>query len=593
MAQLAKQMTTRTQFFLLPSTGWGTSTFHTLPKISSSCLLKSLSRKGKETIEDAQLLTLQGIMEGDPSDPPPVQEKKHSSTWPPKCSRRAQTLQTHCPQLEQLMVYVKNPLARAIDAECDSVGKGSGRRTFVRNGKSFNSPQAFPEKMSMCQHLSLGSILSLELPKDPTALRNIHDTISIAQEGLAEKKEASQASGVVQWNTNGAKIQENDTSLQKRRLGVQPAICQKPLGTGDVHRKFHKKERGTWFEEVSCNPSYSRQKADCIAPCEEDRKSSKSSSSSSDEYPHFKQNQLSRISVLHEQLGWEWDRLAASLGTTGSTSEGLQEKEPTEHRANTGESSRVRLKPFPAAHRNTVDAASSTANIKDPAANAMSNKETSQGGLEGSCEKIPPSRHHMGFTSPTKVSLFERELGHQEGIPASSGLHSLAQAPGGNAAEGPKLPGRADICHPAHELFEEEEEELQAIWNNVEKHKRSAGVHGGSERKVDKAQSPGVSSGKIIQTAAENVLVAKFKLPTSVQPLQSSEEGKGSSNGLGRKSSSTQCWASLPSCPEPSERTGVAPVGTSSSIYPGDQLKLQEESRGINKVRTLVCPFMF
>ncbi|XP_015272397.1 PREDICTED: uncharacterized protein LOC107115253 [Gekko japonicus] len=577
MAQLVEQMTTRTQFSPLPSTGWGTTTFHTLPKISSSSLMKSLSRKG--TIEDAQLLTLQGIMKADPSDPQPVQEKKCSSTWPPKCSRKAQTLQTHCPQLRQLMDYVKNPLARAIDVECASIGKGSGQRTFVRDGKSLSSPQALPEKMSMCQHLPLGCILNLELPKDPTALRNIHDTINIAQ----ERKEASQASGVAQWNTSGAKLQENDTSLQKRRPGVQPAICQKPPGTGDVHRKFHKKERGTWFEEVSCNPSYSQQKADCIAPCE-DRKSPKSCSSPSDEYPVFRQNQLSRVSVLHEQLGWEWDRLAAKLGTTGSTGEGLQGKEPTEHTAKVGESSRVKFKPSPATHRSTVDAASSTAKVKDPAANAMPNKESSLGGLEGSCEKILPPWHHMGLKSPTKVSLFECELGHQEGIPASSGLDALVRAPGGNTAEGPKLPGRTDICHPAHELFEEEEEELQAIWSNVEKHKRSAGVSCGPERKVDKAQSPGDSSGKIILTAAENVLVAKFKLPTSVQPLQGSEEGKGSSDRLGRKNSSTQCWAPLPSCPEPSERTEVASVGTVSSICPGGQLKLQEESRGVNKL---------
>ncbi|XP_077198485.1 uncharacterized protein LOC143839818 isoform X2 [Paroedura picta] len=578
MGQLAKQITTRTQFSLLPRTGRGTTNFHTLPKISSSSL-KSLSRKGKGTIQEAQLLDLQGIMEANPSDPQPVQEQKHSSTWPPKCNRRAQTLQIHCLQLRQQMDSVKNPLAQAIDAGCDSVGKGSGQHAFVRDGRSFNSPQGLPERMTTCQHLSLGSILNLELPKDPTALRNIRDTISIAQEGQADRKEASQGIEVAQWNTKGAKRPENDTSLQKRRIGVQPTIRQRPLGTGDVHCQFHKKERNTWFEEVSCNPSYSRQKAGCIAPCEEGRKSPKSCSSSSDEYPEFQQNQLSRISVLHEQLGWEWDRLAASLGTTGSTREGLQHKEPAEHTAR--ESSRAKFKPSPAAHRSTVDAAPSATKVKDPAANATPNKDTRLGGLEGSSEKIPPSWHHMGLRSPIKVSLFECEVGHQEGIPTSSGLDSSVQVPGESTAEGPKLPGRADLCHPAHELFEEEEEELQAIWSNVEKHKRGAGAHGGPERK---AQSPGSSTGKIILTAAETVLVAKFKLPTSVQPSQNSEEGKGSTNGLSRKSSSTQCWASLPSRQEPSERTEAAPVGAVSSIYPGDQIKLQEESRGPNKL---------
>ncbi|XP_048339258.1 uncharacterized protein LOC125425723 isoform X2 [Sphaerodactylus townsendi] len=579
MAQFAKQMTTRTPSSLLPCPGWGTTTCHTWPEISSHSHLRSLSRKGKGTMEDSQLLALQGIVEADLSDLQPAQEKKLSSTWPPKCSRKAQTLHSHCLPRRKLKDYMKNSLARAINAECDSVGKGSEWCMFVRDSQRLSSFQALPERMGLCQHLSLGSILSLELPKNPTALKNIRDAISVSQEGLADRKEANWASGMALWNTNGAKLQENDTSLQKRTQEVQSVRCQKPLGTGDVYHKFPKKERGTWFEEVSCNPSYSKQKANCIAPCKENSQSPKSQSTYSDECLNFKQNQLSCIGVLHEQLGWEWDRRAVILNTIGSTSKGLQEKEPTEYTGKVGESSRVKFKPSPGAQRSSVNAASNTTKVKDPAANVMPSKETSQGGIEGSCERIPPSLDHKGFKSPTKT-LFEYELGYQEDIPASSGLDFLVQTPGQNTSEGPKLPGREDVCHPAHELFEEEEEELQTIWNNVEKNKRRAGVHGDPERKVDKGQSSGGSSGKVILTTADNVLVAKFKLPTSVQPLQ----GKMSSNGLSKKSRSSQCWTSLPSCPEPSERTEVASMGTVPNICPGDQLKLQEESRGINKL---------
>ncbi|XP_054840217.1 uncharacterized protein LOC129332900 [Eublepharis macularius] len=566
MAQLAKQMTTQAQFFPIPTTRRGTTTFHTLPKTSSSTLC--LSKKGKGMIADAQWFTLQGIMGAEPSDLQPLQEKQHNSTWPPKCSRKA-----HCLPHRELMDNVKNPLAWATDTECDSVGKGSGCHMFVKDSKSLSTPNTLLERTNMCQHLSLGSVLSLELPKDPTALKNIHNTISIAQEGLVARREAGQASGVAQWSTNGVKIQDNDTSLQKRTVGVQPASQR-----GDVHHKFPRKKRGTWFEEVSCNPSYSLQKANCIAPCKEDKQSPKSQSSSSDEYLDFKQNQLSCISVLHEELNWEWDKLAAPLGTTGTINERLQAKGPTEHTTKVKEASRVKLKPSPAAHSSIVDAAPSAAKVKGPAVNAMPNKEASQSESEGSLERIPVLLHHKEFKSPTKVSVFECELGHQGGIPASSVPDSLILAPGGNTTEGPKLLGRTDICHPAHELFEEEEEELQAIWSNVEKHKRS-----GPGRKVDKAQSPNDSDGKIILTAADNVLVAKFKLPTSVQPLQGSEEGKGSNKGLGRKSSSSQCWASLPSCQEPPESTEVAPMGTVLNFCPGDQQKLQEDCRGVNK----------
>lgn len=565
MPRPAKQAPTRATSTPLPCTQWGTSAFHTLPKISSSFFIQSLKRRGKAKAENAQLLTLQGIMETESTD----QEEKHatSSTWPPKCHRRALTLQgLHSPHTE-LMDYVKNPLARAIDAECDSTRETSGWRMFLRQNRITDNPQAPKDSINTYHRLSLGSVLSLELPKDPTVLRNIQDAVKVA--------EGSQSCRVTQGKTAAAKAQEAVIALQKRALEGQPTVCQRPIRPRGAAQRFPKSEGGTWFEEVNINPSYSRQKPSYVAAYEEDGSSPKSQSGSSDDFLDFGQNRLSRISLLHEQIGREWDKLSATL--TGV-------KKSADHKVR--ETSKVKLKPSPAKPTINANAASSTIHIKGPATNETPKKDSAQGELECSEEsfvRTPSSLDPLGSKSPTKLSVFECEVGFREDTPASTRLGSLVLAPGG----GPKLPDMGEVCHPAHELFEEEEEELQAIWSNVEKHKRIVGVRDETGRKADKARTPESSGGKLILSSADNVLVAKFKLPTSAQLLQGSEGEKGTSDWLGRKTSPSQCWASLPSCQEPSEETEAAPIGSIKGTCLMNQQKVQEEGRVLSKVRSL------
>ncbi|XP_044300895.1 uncharacterized protein LOC123030759 isoform X1 [Varanus komodoensis] len=547
-----------------PSTGWGPSAFHTLPKVSSGCFLQSLARKGKAKAGDAELLTLQGILGPEPNALQMVSEEKPStsSTWPPKCSRWAQRLQALSPPHREPADYMKNPLAGAIDAECGSA-EASGQQVFPRQSGGLSSPQSPPEKVHTCQHLPLGSVLSLELPKDPTALKNVHDAIRVASDGVTGRKGQSQAFHVAQENAGGAKAQAN---VQRRAPGGQLAMHQRPIQAGDSQHAHPKNKEGTWFEEVSLNPGYNRQKAHFVAPCEEDGQSTKRQSSSSDDFQDFKQNRLSRISVLHEQIGWEWDKLAASLGTTGSTSE-VQARDPGAR-----EAAWVKLKPSPVKHSGGGGGTSPTARAKDL---PMSKTPEEEG---------PPSSLPPGFKSPTKLSVLECARGQQESIPGSSGLGPLILAAGGNVAGGPKFQDMAEVCHPAHELFEEEEEELQAIWSNVEKHKRNTGVCGAPAKKVDKVQSPDNSGGKLILTSADNLLVAKFKLPSSALLLQSSEGESRTSSGLDRKSSPNRCWASITSCEEASKGAGPSPMVPLQSSCPVDQQKLQEESRSLGKI---------
>ncbi|KAH0622601.1 hypothetical protein JD844_025033 [Phrynosoma platyrhinos] len=516
-----RQMPPRTYSSPLPSPGWSTTASQTLPKTSSSYFLQSLKRKGKgKPAGDAQLLTLQGIMGTEVKDLQLVQEEKHrtSSTWPQKNSRRAQRLWTP----RDVTDYMRNPLAHAIDTECDSVGETAGGLIHLGRNQGLSSSQVSTEKMSTCQHLSLGSILSLQLPKDPTVFRNVHETIKVIKAGLAERKGVSHGCQVAQGNSDRVKVQEKSTPLQKRGPGEQPGIYKSIIKAEDVHSKDN---GSTWFEEVSVNPSYIRQKAYIVAPCGEDRHSPKSQSSSGDNFLDFRQNRLSRISVLHEQIGWEWDKLATSLGTTGSSSE-VEAKDSTEQKAKIREVSRVRLKPSPTKHTNNAGATSYT-QVKNSLANETPGKENTQSPVESFIRITPllPS----AVKSPPKMPVFE--LDPQE---ASSESGPLILTSRGNATEGPKSQGMPEMCHPAHELFEEEEEELQAIWSNVEKDKRSTETHSITGKKADKIQSPDNSGEKLILTSADNQLPSKLEL----QMMEGTLERKHLLQAGGKKQSS-------------------------------------------------------
>ncbi|XP_060610035.2 spectrin beta chain, non-erythrocytic 1-like isoform X2 [Anolis sagrei] len=561
MPRTISQMPPQTYSSPLPRPGWTTKATQTLTKASSSYFLQSLNQKGKgRAAGDAQLLTLQGIMGTELKDLQLGQEKKQSTsnTWPPKNRRTAQYLRTPR-NLRNVTHYVHNPLVRAIDSDCDSIGETSEGHVLLGQKRGLSSPQLQTEKMNTCQHLSLGSVLNLQLPKDPTTLRNVQETIKVTKEGLAEKKCANHHCQLAQRSSDGAKIQEKITILQKRGLE----------GQSEIHQSARSKDKGsTWFEEMSANPSYSRHKAHIVAPCREDRPSPKSHSSTGDDFLDFKQIRLSRISVLHEQIDWEWDKLAASLGTTRSSSH-VEAKDPTEQKA-----SRMRMKSSPTKHSSK---ASYTTQVKTPLVNEMSEKENIQSSME-SFVRITPTLPPLAIKSPSKLSVFE-----QQSIPASSKPGSLILTCRGNVTERPKSQN-LEMCPPAHELFEEEEEELQAIWSNLEKQKRNTGTQSITGKKADKIQSPDNSNGKLILKSADNILVAKFKLPTPAQMLQSLEEGRGSSNGLDSKNSPSQCdWAPRPFFQEPSERVEASSIGSLQSTCQLEQRKLEDGDRNTGK----------
>ncbi|NXR01066.1 SPTB2 protein, partial [Sagittarius serpentarius] len=451
-----------------PASSSGTpATSHTLPKAGAGSLFNSLQRRERARAEQARLLTLQGIMGASSLQPAPEEHHGPSNTWPQKCSRRkgGPGAAAAGPPLGELLLYVRNPLVRDIDAEC-----GVASRDL-----------SLPDPKTTCPRLSLGSVLSLELPRD-TVVVGCHRGAAVQQEE-AEGQEQRLGRGVRPWEPAGT-----------HGAGWQEEVVMdghSPQGPGEGLGVSPKSERGTWFEEVSLNPSYSRQRAHHAG---EERWSPRRPGSAGEDLD-FRPSRTSRVGVLHERVGQEGDELAARLGQDGSPG--------ATGRARQREATRLELGPSPASVPGRAGAIPSTARTQRPAGR----------GQPGGSSASP--------AAPTQLSVFEWALGSpQPHNPVS---------------------GAGEVCHPAHRQFEEEEEELQAIWDGADERRAPSPPAGSRAHRrpgsgAGSLPSPGATAGgPLILSSANNVLVAKFTLPTAARLLHSplGEKSPGVGHGGG------------------------------------------------------------
>ncbi|NXL40976.1 SPTB2 protein, partial [Podilymbus podiceps] len=439
---------------LPPAAGSGMpATSQTLPKAGAGSIFNSLQRRERARAEQARLLTLQGIMGASSLQPAPEERHGPSNTWPQQCGRRkgAPVAAAAGPPLGELLLYVRNPLVRDIDDEC---------------GVAPWDPQLSAPKAA-CPHLSLGSVLSLELPRDAAALQ-CQQGVGVRQEGV-EGLEQGQGRGARRW-------QEVDVD------GHSPQGPGEGLGTSP------KSERGTWFEEVSFNPSYSRQRARGAG---EECWSLRRPGSAGEDHLDFRPSRPSHVGVLHEWVGRERDKLAAQLGQDGSLGAAAK--------ARHCKATRLELGPSPAGTPGRAGDIPCTAGTQQPSGSGQ------------------PRGSPASPAAPTQLSVFEWALGSPQ--PPSPGL------------------GTGEVCHPAHGQFEEEEEELQAIWDGAGEQRAPSSPSGSrARRQPGSLPSPDATTGgPLILSAANNILVAKFTLPTAARLLHSPSgekcPGVGQSSG--------------------------------------------------------------
>ncbi|XP_064014873.1 uncharacterized protein LOC135183612 isoform X2 [Pogoniulus pusillus] len=463
-----------------PASSSGTpAASHTLPKPGAGSLFNSLQRRERARAEQAQLLTLQGIMGASSAQPTLEEHRGPSNTWPQKCGRRREGPAAAAPLPGELLLYIRNPLVRDIDAECGAAPQG---------------PHV-PGPKTTCPHLSLGSVLSLELPRDIVVLGCHQEATAQWQE--VEGQEWKQGREVKPWEPTG----EHGARWQEE-VDVDGHSSPQPderLG------KSSKSGQGTWFEEVSFNPSYSQQRAHCT---EEEHPRCASGN-----LLDFRPRQLSCVSVPHEQEG---HKLFAHLGRDG--------------RARHHEATQIELGPSPAGIPGRAEA------ILGTACTQQSNGSSQPGG-----SSVSPD-------TPTQVSVFEWALESPEPPSPESSTQS--------------------VCHPAHRQFEEEEEELQAIWD------------GAVEQQIPRppAGSPSATTSRpLILSSANNMLVAQFSLPSTTQLLRSPLGDKSPRVGHGGSGSPSRQVVSP--CVE--ELVSTVPLdGPGSS----DQRRHGEEEREHNKV---------
>ncbi|NXB56563.1 SPTB2 protein, partial [Struthidea cinerea] len=481
------------------SSGGMPAVSHTLPKAGAGCLFNSLQRREQARAEQARLLTLQGIMGDSSLRPTPEECHGPSNTWPQKCGRRkgGPGAAAAGPQLGELLLYVRNPLVQDIDAEC---------------GAAPQNP-CLPNPKITCPRLSLGSVLSLELPRDAVVLECHRGAATQQQE--AEGQEQRQDGGVRPWKPTGAH------GVEWQQGGHSPQGPSKSLGTSP------KSEKGTWFEEVSFNPSYSQQRALCAG--KEHWNPQRPSSTSKD----LLDSRPSRPS--HVGMG---DELATRFGHSNSPSATGRARHHKAAWLELGSSS-------PASIPGRAGAIPGPACTQQPASSSQ------------------PRGSPASPAAPTQLSVFEWALGSPQ--PQSPAL------------------GTKEACHPAHRQFEEEEEELQAIWDGAQE-RRAQSPPGGSCASQRTSSGAGslpspstTAGGPLILSSANNVLVAKFTLPTTAQLLHSPSgeksprvvhSGSGSPSGL-RVS------------PHMKELVSAAPLDASSAW---DQRRHGQEERESSKV---------
>ncbi|XP_030802233.1 uncharacterized protein LOC115902681 isoform X2 [Camarhynchus parvulus] len=469
---------------------------HTLPKAGAGCLFNSLQRREQARAEQARLLTLRGIMGDSSLRPTPEECHGPSNTWPQKCGWRkgGPGAAAAGPQLGELLLYVRNPLVQDIDAEC---------------GAAPQNP-CLPHPKITCPRVSLGSVLSLELPRDAVVLGCHRGAEARQQE--AEGQEQRQDQGVRPWKptgTHGVGWQEDRHSPQgpSKRLGMSP-----------------KGEQEMWFEEVSMKPSYSQQRAHRAG---KEHWSPQHPSSTRKDLPDLRPSRPSCVS-MGDELGPRYH----------------QDDSPTASgRARHHRAAWLELGSSPASTPGRAGAIPSPACTQQPAS---------------SCQ---PRGSPASPAAPTQLSVFEWALGSPQ--PQSPALSTK------------------EVCHPAHRQFEEEEEELQAIWDGAHERQSSPGSSCASHRTGSRAgslASPSTTAGgPLILSSANNVLVAKFTLPTTAQLLHSPSgeqsprvvhSGSGSPSGL-RVS------------PHVEELVPAVPLDASSAW---DQRRHRQEERESSKV---------
>ncbi|MGH0172216.1 UNVERIFIED_CONTAM: hypothetical protein FKN15_014159 [Acipenser sinensis] len=570
-----------------------TVSFHTLPKTSSSSIFNSLKKRGKKKKRDVRRHTIQKIMGVDLSEGGAGEVTSNTNTWPLK--ERVKDPTIPCPASGELLDYVKNPLVKDIDAECTVVQSFSdfsqpgGRECSVKGGSTL-------AVSNNCKHLCLGSVLSFELPKDMNLIGNIPDLIKIQPpDTTADSLTINSLSSFcksAKWNTEAAKDLVEDEGCSGLSTTGQDSI--KPRIYEEISNQIPtgaqgQKNGGHWFKLH--NPETDSSPFQPALPTTENPQNKGQDSPRGDIFD-LKLKRLSRISILHEEVGHEWDKLADALDSTCRLSNQIGAVDEERQYSTT-------------AANGYLQSSSELCQMGRSTYCELSNNEHKPDKKKGRFNEV------SGFKSPEATSskvkaqrtphsgrevLSDSVLCNNVNVKTCSGEQTESVAIRLNRSTfkrdketktnkrdrtSSELGAAAvEVIHPDHQQFEEEEEELEDIWNKSIGYRQSIcsdimyqtynqGQDSTSPAQQETTATPcqDVTYRKLVTASAPNLLVAEFRLPASIQNLlgycKESDTGEKSPTSDHRRS-----WDAFPHKEQASQQ--IAPINETAS----DQVEL-------------------
>lgn len=548
-------------------------TFHPLTGSGSSSIFSSLKRMGKKRKRkrDARRHTIQKIMgveeqtEGMP-DYACDTLTYDTHTWPLKEARRKKSSPKGGDGVEA-MAYMKNPLLKDIDTEC------SGEYSIIPYAVSEGPTTLLSSNhvRSHCRFLSLGSVLSFDLPKDMTLIPSIQDIITIAP------PESKKGAG-----TDPDPLSQRHTALSSfRQSRPTPAVTH---GSADI--SFSETQSIGMKDPPNADKSFQLPLSldvdrDQTVPC----------------------NKLHKTQFsLHEDAEQEWDKVSSEVKRTAER-DGASQPSQLPIYVNQAQSIPEHKHGCPSVHTLIRDL---NGHQYHKSARPRSVHEESPG-LQ--CQS---QASHMVVNLKSTVSVSVRQDSVDSGISTSSSIKLCADAPCPDNPPPKGVVGRlmslevggldctkrrentvtptgpstdsaeleTEPVHLDHLQFEEEEEELEDIWNQTTNYRQSicsdimyqpnqeesepSDQSGEPLSRSPLSKPPAVLYRNLATASAPNLLVAEFRLPPYIQSLlgydkEQSPKGHLPPLAIGDRRS----WAAFPNR-EPASKTSVTVNETAS-----------------------------
>ncbi|XP_041105965.1 uncharacterized protein LOC121315702 isoform X2 [Polyodon spathula] len=512
------------------------TSFHTLPKTSSSSIFNSLKKRGKKKKQDVRRHTIQKIMGVDISEGRAdwAGEVTYSTnTWPLK--ERVKDLMIPSPPSGELLDYVKNPLAKDIDAECIVVRSISG---FSQPGGSEPSAkeESTPAVINNCKRLCLGSVLSFELSKDMNLIGNIPDLIKIQPPDT--KTVDSLTINSLSSFRNSAK---RNTAVVKapvtikgcsalsttRQASIKPRVYEEtsnqiPTGAqGQKNGDHCFKLRNTEKDSSLCQSDL---------PATENHQN-KGQQSPRDAIFDLKLKRLSRISTLQEEVG-EWNKLADTLDSTCILSNQIDAVDEEKQHSRTA-ANRYSLSSSELCQMGTSTPCELSNNEHKPDKNkGRFNEASGFKSPQATCSKLLSESVFCNNVN-TKTCSGEQTESVALRVNRSTFKRDKETKTNKRDRTSCELGAAAvEVIHPDHQQFEEEEEELEDIWNKSVGYRQSicsdimyqtynqeSDSPFPAQQDTEITQHQDVKYRNLVTASAPNLLVAEFRLPTSIQNL--------------------------------------------------------------------------